>query len=115
MVNSPKWQMAFTANLDQPITGNLNLTGTWQTAYTSDVVTTYTVYPGLPNAAIPQYWLTNVRIGVKTPDDRYQFSIYANNVMDRAYYTFASISTLGQNALWGNPRIVGGEVQVKFH
>jgi iron complex outermembrane receptor protein len=115
MINSPKWQMAFTASLDQPITGNLNLTGTWQTAYTANVTTAYTVYPGVPDGFIPQYWLTNVRIGVKTPDDRYQFSIFANNVMDRAYYTFASISTLGGNALWGNPRIVGGEVQVKFH
>jgi iron complex outermembrane receptor protein len=115
MINAPRWQMAFTAALDQPLTGNLNLTGTWQTAYTSDVVTEYTTYPGIPNGAIPQYWLTNVRIGVKTSDDRYQFSIYANNVMDRAYYTFASISGLGGNALWGNPRIVGGEVQVKFH
>ena len=69
----------------------------------------------MPDALIPQYWLTNVQIGVKTPDDRYQFSIYANNVFDRAYYTFASISSLSGNALWGDPRIVGGEVQVKFH
>jgi outer membrane receptor protein involved in Fe transport len=84
--------MAFTARLDQPITGNLNLTGTWQTAYTSDVTTTYTSFEGVPNAVIPQYWLTNVRIGVKTSDDRYQFSIFANNVFDRAYATFADLS-----------------------
>src|SRR5579859_5258800 len=115
MINSPRWQMAFTASLDQPIVGNLDLTGTWQTAYTSDVVTGYTAYPGVPNSAIPQYWLTNIRVGVKTSDDRYHFSIYANNAFDRAYYTFASISGLGANALWGYPRIVGGEVQVKFH
>ena len=116
MVNAPKWQMAFTGSLDQPITGNLNLTGTWQTAYTSNVTTTYSTYgPNVPDGFIPQYWLTNVRIGVKTPDDRYQFTLFANNVMDRAYYTFASNSGLGTNALWGNPRIVGGEVQVKFH
>jgi iron complex outermembrane receptor protein len=115
LINAPRWQMAFTAGLDQPITGNLNLTGTWQTAYTSDVVTAYTVYPGVPNGAIPQYWLTNMRIGVKTSDDRYQFSVYANNAFDRAYYTFASISGLGGNALWGYPRVIGGEVKVKFH
>lgn len=116
MVNSPKWQMAFTASLDQPITGDLNLIGTWQTAYTSDVTTSYSTYgPGVPDGFIPQYWLTNVRIGVKTPDDRYQLSIFANNVMDRAYFTFASNSGLGTNALWGNPRIVGAELQVKFH
>jgi iron complex outermembrane receptor protein len=114
MINSPKWQFAFQGMLDQPITGNLNLTGTWQTAYTSNVTTSYTVYPGIPDAIIPQYWLTNLRIGVKTPDDRYQFSIFANNVFDRAYYTFYSLSSLSGNALWGNPRIVGGEFQVKF-
>jgi iron complex outermembrane receptor protein len=114
MINSPRWQMAFTAGLDQPITGDLHLTGTWQTAYTSDVTTGYTTYLGVPNSAIPQFWLTNVRIGVKTADDRYQFSVFANNAFDRAYYTFASISSLSGNALWGNPRIVGGEVQVKF-
>jgi iron complex outermembrane receptor protein len=115
MINAPRWQMAYTAVLDQPITGNLNLTGTWQTSYTSGVTTNYSVYPGLNDAVIPQFWLSNVRVGVKTSDDRYSFSIYANNVFDRAYYTFVSISGIGTNALWGYQRIVGGEVQVKFH
>jgi iron complex outermembrane receptor protein len=115
MINSPKWQFAFTAGLDQPITGDLHLTGTWQTAYTSDVTTNYSTYgPGVPNGFIPQFWLTNVRIGVKTADDRYAVSLFVNNAFDRAYYTFASISGLGANALWGNPRIGGAEVQVKF-
>lgn len=114
MINAPTWQMAFTAALDQPITGDLRLTGTWQTAYTDNVVTTYTVYPGVPNAAIPQFWLTNVRVGVKTSDDRYQVSLYVNNAFDRAYYTFASISGLGGDAVWGYPRIGGVEFQVKF-
>jgi iron complex outermembrane receptor protein len=114
MVNSPRWQLGFTASLDQPITGNLRLTGTWLTSYTSDTITQYSTFEGLPNAAIPQFWLTNVRVGVKTADDRYQFSLYANNAFDRAYYTFSSISGLGVNAVWGNPRIVGGEIQVKF-
>jgi len=115
MVNAPRWQMGFTAGLDQPLTGNLNLTGTWLTSYTSDTVTQYTSFEGVPNAVIPQYWVTNVRIGVKTSDDRYQFSIFANNVFDRAYATFADLSALGGNSVWGNPRIVGGEIQVKFH
>ena len=115
MVNAPRWELGFTAGLDQPLTGNLRLTGTWLTSYISDVISQYSTFPGLPNATIPQYWLTNVRIGVKTWDDRYRFSIFANNVFDRAYYTFASNSGLGNDALWGNPRIVGGEVQVKFH
>jgi iron complex outermembrane receptor protein len=115
MINAPRWQMGFTAALDQPLTGNLRLTGTWLTSYTSDTVAQYTTFPGLPNAAIPQFWLTNVRIGVKTSDDRYQFSVFANNAFDRGYYTFASISGLGVDAVWGNPRIVGGEIRVKFH
>jgi iron complex outermembrane recepter protein len=115
MINSPRWQLGFTASLDQPITGDLSLIGTWLTSYTSDTVTQYSTFAGLPNAAIPQYWLTNVRIGVKTSDDRYQVSVYANNAFDRGYYTFASISGLGVDAVWGTPRIVGAELQVKFH
>jgi iron complex outermembrane receptor protein len=115
MINAPRWQLGFTGSLDQPISGNLRLTGTWLTSYTSDTITQYSTFAGLPNAAIPQFWLTNIRIGVKTADDRYQFSLYANNAFDRPYYTFASISGLGVNAVWGNPRILGGEVQVKFH
>jgi iron complex outermembrane recepter protein len=114
MINAPRWQLGFTASLDQPLTGNLRLTGTWLTSYTGDTIAQYTTFQGLPNATMPQFWLTNVRIGVKTEDDRYQFSVYANNVFDRAYYTFASISSLGVDAVWGNPRIVGAELHVKF-
>jgi iron complex outermembrane receptor protein len=115
MINSPKWQFAFTAGLDQPITGDLHLTGTWQTAYTSDVTTSYSTYgPFVPNGFIPQFWLTNVRVGVKTADDRYAVSLFVDNAFDRAYYTFASNSGLGTNALWGNPRIGGVEFRAKF-
>jgi iron complex outermembrane recepter protein len=115
MVNSPRWQLGFTASLDQPITGDLNLTGTWLTSYTSDIITVYSTTPGLLNAAIPQYWLTNVRLGIKTSDDRYQVSVFANNLFDRGYYTNSALSPLGVDDVWGTPRIVGAEVQVKFH
>jgi iron complex outermembrane receptor protein len=115
MINSPRWQMGFSAGLDQPLTGNLSLTGTWLTSYTGDVITAYTTFPGLPNAKIPQFWLTNIRMGVKTSDDRYQVSVFANNAFNRAYYTFHSLSGLGGDAVWGNPRIIGAEFQVKFH
>ena len=64
--------------------------------------------------SIPQFWLTNVRVGVKTADDRYAVSLFVDNAFDRAYYTFASNSGLGANALWGNPRIGGVEFQAKF-
>ena len=115
MINAPRWQFGFTAALDQPLTDNLRLTGTWLTSYTSDTITQYTTFPGVPNGAIPQFWLTNLRIGVKTSDDRYQVAVFANNLFDRAYFTFDSVSSLGQDAVWGNPRIVGAEVRVKFH
>ena len=115
MINSPEWQFAFTSNLDQPLTNRLRLVGNIVTSFVSDVVYAYSAEPGVvPNADGPSYWLTNLRIGVRTMDDKYGFSIFANNIFDRSYYTFGTSAATGMFLTWGNPRIVGGEVTVKF-
>jgi iron complex outermembrane receptor protein len=114
LVDAPKWQLGFTEDLDQPLNDKYSLTGNVMTSYTSTVTTVYDSIPGLPNGISPQYWLTNARIGVKTSDDRYRFSLYAKNLFNRPYYTFTSAGTFGVDSVWGDPRIFGGEVEVKF-
>jgi iron complex outermembrane recepter protein len=114
LVDAPKWQLGFTANLDQPLNDRFAVTGDWLTSYTSDVTSQFSTFPGLGDAVIREFWLTNLRIGVKTRDDRYRFSVYADNVFNRPYFTFNSVSSLGADATWGNPRIIGGEFAVKF-
>jgi iron complex outermembrane recepter protein len=114
LIDAPKWQFGFTADLDQPLNDKYDLTASWLTSYTATVTTGYTSLPGLPNAISPQYWLTNARIGIKTSDSKYSFSLYAKNLMNKAYFTFTSVSPFGVDSVWGDPRIFGGEVEVKF-
>jgi len=71
--------------------------------------------PGVtPNLYGPGYWLTNVRIGVRTRDDKYGVSIYANNLFNVTYFEAGNSGAGGNQLKWGNPRIVGGEITAKF-
>lgn len=115
MLNSPKLQLSFTAGLDQPVTDNLRLVGNAVVSHISRVIYQQSNIPGfLPDADGPGYWLTNLRLGVRTADDKYGFAVYANNVFNAAYYTFGNSASTGNIKTWGNPRIVGAEVSAKF-
>jgi iron complex outermembrane receptor protein len=116
MLNSPNSQYSFTANLDQPLNGQLNLIGNVLVSHTSEVIFSQSGLAGVIPAAIgPSYWLANLRAGVKTPDDRIEVVVYANNVGNSVYYTYGSSAASSGTILnWGNPRIVGGEVTLRF-
>jgi iron complex outermembrane recepter protein len=123
MTNAPKWQMSFTAALDQPISGNLRLVGNVLVTYISTVLfdqsdlpcTGGLVYPAcLPNAVSPGYWLTNLHVGVKTANDKYEVALFANNVFDRAYYTYGASDGNGNDLIWGAPRIFGVQLTGKY-
>ena len=62
----------------------------------------------------PSYWLANLRVGVKTADDHVGVFLVVTNLFNRGYYTFGSTGGLGNNFVWGDPRIISGEVQIKF-
>jgi iron complex outermembrane receptor protein len=117
MPNSPTAQYSFTGNLDQPILdGKLHLIGSALVSYVSQVIFIQSGLPGvLPDAIGPSYWLANLRAGVKTPDDKIEVVVYANNVGNSVYYTYgSSAASTGTILNWGNPRIVGGEVTLRF-
>jgi iron complex outermembrane receptor protein len=115
MVYAPKWQLGFTADLDQPINDKFQVTANMLSAYTSNVIGQYSTVSVLDNARITPYWLTNLRVGLKTADSRYSVSLFVNNLFNQAYFSFASLSSVNTNGVWGDPRIIGGEVDVKFH
>jgi iron complex outermembrane recepter protein len=115
MLNAPRWQGSFTGDLDQPLTGRLDLVGNVVVSYISRTVFDYSEVPGvLPDADGPAYWLTNARIGVQTSDGRYSLSLYAKNLFNRVYYTYGNAATTGDLLLWGDPRVIGGEVTARF-
>jgi iron complex outermembrane recepter protein len=115
LLNSPKWQLSFVANLDQPINDKYRLVGSFVESYLSSQIFDQSLLPGvLPNAAGPAYAITNLRLGVRTMDGKYELAIYANNLFNRAYYTYGASDSFGNDLSWGNPRIVGGQLTVKY-
>jgi iron complex outermembrane recepter protein len=127
MPSAPKWQLSFTGDLDQPLDDRFNLVGHVVESYISRQLFDQTIatnaatlgitYAGLtiPNAVAPGYWLTNLKIGVKTNDDAYELSAFVNNLFDQKYFTYGSVSAESGDLLgWGNPRVVGAEFDVNF-
>jgi iron complex outermembrane recepter protein len=115
MLFSPEWQGSLNATFDQPITDKLHLTGNLLWSYISRTVFfNSALAPYIPDPVQPGYSLTNIRFGIQTADQRVGFNVYANNVFDKGYTVFGGSSALGNQFTWGNPRIVGGEVTMKF-
>lgn len=114
MPNAPKFQMSVNAGLDQPINDNLRLVGSLLASRTSRVL--YAEGGGIqPDAVQPGYWLVNARLGVKTADGRYSFSVFGNNLFNQAYTTAGSVQPGVTTQLnWGNPRVIGGEFSAHF-
>jgi iron complex outermembrane receptor protein len=117
MLNSPLWQMSFTGDVDQPITDQLRFVANAVVSHISSVVYQPSAVPALfPDATGSGYWLMNLRMGVRTTDDKYGFAVFAHNLFNRGYVTYGSSSAAtGGNVLtWGDPRVVGAEVTAKF-
>jgi iron complex outermembrane receptor protein len=115
MLNAPKEQGAFTADLDQPLNDRFSLVGHLLESYNAKVVYAYSAVPGvLPDATGPSYWLTNLRLGIETHDHKYGVSIFANNLLNRGYYVWGTTSSGTTQLAWGDPRIIGGEITAKF-
>ena len=115
MPNSPKWQMSFTGDVDQPINDQYRFVATALVSHLSSMVFLQSDLPGtLAQPSQPGYWLVNGRVGVRTTDDRYGLAIFANNLFNKGYLTYGSSSALGNQLTWGTPRIVGAEVTAKF-
>ena len=116
MTNSPRYQLGLTAALDQPLTDRLHLVGNALETYVSSVIYGPSGNPGvLPLPEGPAYWLTNLRLGVQTSDGKYSVAFFANNLFDRAYITQGtSVAATGNQLVWGNRRIIGGEVTARY-
>lgn len=118
MINSPKFQGAIFADLDQPINDSYRAVGSLIVSHVSKVLfqgAGSLKAAGLFDATGHPYTLVNLRLGVRTADDRYGVSVYADNLFNEGYLVGGNISgTSGVTGAWGNPRIVGVEFSVKY-
>jgi iron complex outermembrane receptor protein len=116
MNTAPKFQLALTAQLDQPLTDQYRLVGNALVSHISRVVFAQSPSPALlADAAQSGYWMTNLRLGVKTTDDKYSFAVYVNNLFNTQYYSYGG-TNLGTGIVLenGDPRIFGAEIAVNF-
>jgi iron complex outermembrane receptor protein len=118
MLNAPKWQASFSADYDTPINDKYSFVANGVLSYLSSVLWQPSGAPelGIPDATSPGYWLANLRVGVRTADSKYSLTIFANNLFNQEYNTYGSSSEASGGSLltWGNPRIVGAELNAKF-
>jgi iron complex outermembrane receptor protein len=115
MINAPKLQLSFTGNLDQPLSDRVSLIGNVLVSHVGKVIWIQSGLPGvLPPSFDPGYWLTNAKLGVRV-DDRFDVSVFANNLFNAAYTTGGnSAASSGTTLNWGNPRIVGVQLGFNF-
>jgi iron complex outermembrane receptor protein len=115
MQKAPKFQISFTGDIDQPINDAYRLIGSVLVSHTSQVIFQASPAIGvIPDAIGPGYWMTNARIGLRTTDDKYGLFVVADNLFNAKYTTFGQSGFTGVTLGWGNPRIIRGELQVKF-
>lgn len=60
------------------------------------------------------YALVNARIGVTAEDGRWSASVFGKNLTDKKYLNDAQDFGFGLLTLSGTPRVIGGEVAVRF-
>lgn len=116
MKNAPKLQFSAYADLDMPVSNSLRVVGSLLSAYTSRIFFSNAAVPGiLDDGEQKAYWLVNGRIGVATVDDKYRLSLFANNLFNKEYFSYASSTgSTGNTVTLANPRIVGVEAEMKF-
>jgi iron complex outermembrane receptor protein len=115
MTQSPKWQLSFNANYDQPVSDDFRLVSNVLVSHMSSKILQLSPAPAIIPAAIaPSYWLVNARIGVKTTDDRYGIALVADNLFNEQYFVFGQSAFTSVTTGAAPPRIIRGEVTVKF-
>ena len=68
MLNSPKWQLSFTGDVDQPINDKFRFVANTVISHLSSVIYQPSAVPGVfPDATGNGYWLMNLRAGVRPP------------------------------------------------
>lgn len=102
--NTPKWQVAASADYEFPISVSLNAFLGGNLAYNSRTNGALGEYPIL---AIDSYALVDVRAGVASSDDRWRVSLWGRNIGNKYYwsnaYKIADVSArfAGQPATFG--------------
>jgi iron complex outermembrane receptor protein len=111
MILAPKWQGGAQIAYDQPINDKFRFKGNVLFAYIGHH---YFNASQDPSAAQDAYATVNLRAGVATIDNRYSLSLFVNNLFDKRYFVFGSVSSVGSFEVPSAPRLIGATIEAKF-
>jgi iron complex outermembrane receptor protein len=115
MIQSPKWQGGLTAQMDLPVTDNWNLAGTVLYSFSSKFFNDDENRPASAGGTIQKaYSVTNVRFGAHSADNRLGVYVSVKNLFNKHYQVFGTSSNTASYSTPGAPRIVMGQVELKF-
>ena len=112
MIQSPKWQGGLTAQLDMPVTDGWNVAGTILYSFSSKFFNTD---KNTPTGTVQKaYSVMNIRAGAHTADNRLGVYVSVKNVFNKRYQVFGTSSNTANYSTPGAPRIIMGQVELKF-
>jgi iron complex outermembrane receptor protein len=112
IIQAPEWQGGLSAQLDAPVTEGWNVAGTVLYSFSSKF---FNNDANDPNGTTQNaYSVVNLRAGVHTSDNRLGIYVSAKNVFDRRYQVFGTTSNTANYEVPGAPRIIMGQVELKF-
>lgn len=110
---SPSVTFSFAATQVFSLNDNGDISVTANAVYTDEF---YSQLSNAPVTLVPSNWLVNARIAYTSPSDRFEFAVFAKNLMDekRQIYAFdiTNIGLVENN--YGEPRQFGAELRVNF-
>lgn len=108
----PKWTASLGTDALHPLTDRIELYGhadwSWRSEY-------FTVASNSRYGLVPGYDLTNVRVGLKLDDGKFDVSVWARNLFDKNYFQTLSVANTGLvTAILGDPRTIGVTLRTKW-
>ncbi|MEM9964799.1 MAG: TonB-dependent receptor [Asticcacaulis sp.] len=113
IVGVPKVNVQLSVDYETPVASNLNLFAYGNTLYRSEVEL---VNPHSQYGHQDAYSLTNIGIGLRTPDQRFSVLLWSRNLFDKRYAVgYGSASAVNPFiAIQGDPRTVGLTLTGRF-
>jgi len=128
LLNSPHFKVSISAEQEVPIASWGSLTARYDGVWTDTTYYDATQGRGIPNVqnvqylppdtiGQPAYWLHNVRLAYRTPDQQIEVAGWVRNLANKAYKTLAfDGSTFNNTTIYwvGDPRTYGITATVNF-
>lgn len=112
LANSPEWTTNAAITYEKPISEKFLASISADVAAKTDYSTR--IFALDPSTGVAGYTLVNGRVGLRTQDDAWSFSIWVRNLTDRYYYTSAFVGNGVFVRTNGMPRTFGFSTAYKF-